>query len=98
MEVAQEDKELLLVAAEDGLDLRGLLGVRDEDLEDMECLELDVAALVAEHVHHHLQVRLVRDVARHDVEVGAVKQDLAEQLERLPLRDVVRGQEESRER
>lgn len=90
MELAQEDEELLLVAAENGLDLRGLLGVRNKDLEDVECLELDVAALVAKHVHHHLQVRLVRDVPRHDVEVGAVEQDLAEQLERLPLRDVVR--------
>lgn len=98
VELAQEDEELLLVAAENGLDLRGLLGVRNKDLEDVECLELDVAALVAEHVHHHLQVRLVRDVPRHDVEVGAVEQDLAEQLERLPLRDVVRGQEESCER
>lgn len=98
VELAQEDEELLLVAAKDGLDLRGLLGVRDKDLEDMERLELDVAALVAEHVHHHLQIRLVRDVARHDVEVGAVKQDLAEQLERLPLRDVVRRQEECGER
>lgn len=98
VELAQEDEELLLVAAKDGLDLRGLLGVRDKDLEDMERLELDVAALVAEHVHHHLQVRLVRDVARHDVEIGAVKQDLAQQLERLPLRDVVRRQEECGER
>lgn len=92
VEVAQENKELLLVAAENGLDLRGLLGVRDKDLEDMECFELDVAALVAEHVHHHLEVCLVRDVAGHDIEVGAVEQDLTKQLERLPLRDIVRGQ------
>lgn len=51
-----------------------------------------VASLVAEHVHHHLEIRLVRDAARYDFEVGTVKQDLAEQLRRLPLRDVVRGQ------
>ena len=51
------------------------------DLEHMEGVELDVLALVAEHVHHHLEVRLVRDIARHDIEVCPVEQDLAQQLE-----------------
>lgn len=44
----------------------------------MEGFELNVLALVSEEVHHHLEVRLVRDVARHDVEVGPVEQDLPE--------------------
>ena len=55
----------------------------------MECLELDIFALVALQVHHHLQVGVVRDVPRHDGEVGAVEQDLAEKLERLAFGDVV---------
>ena len=38
----------------------------------MERLELDVLALIAEEVHHHLEVDIVRNVARHDIEVGTV--------------------------
>ena len=44
----------------------------------MERLELNVLALVAQQVHHHLQVSVVGDVPGHDREVGAVEQDLAE--------------------
>ena len=47
------------------------------DLKNVECLELDISALVAQHVHHHLEVRLICDVARHNVEVRTVQQDLA---------------------
>ena len=65
-------------------------GDEQAHLEDVERLELDVLAPVFEQVHHHFQVLLVRDVARHDFEVGPVEQDLAEQLERLPFRHVVR--------
>ena len=64
----------------------------------MEGLKLYVLALVAEEVHHHFEVGVVGDVARHDVEVGAVEQDLAEKLEGLALGDVVVGEDESRER
>lgn len=63
----------------------------------MECLELDVLALIAEEVHHHLEVDVVRDVARHDVEVGTVQEYLAEQFERLPLRHIVGRLDEHRE-
>lgn len=62
----------------------------------MERLELDVFAPVLEQVHHDLQVLLVRNVARHNFKVGPVEQDLAEQLERLPLRDVVRRLDQER--
>lgn len=55
----------------------------------MKRLKLDVLATVLEEVHHDLEVLLVGDVARHDLEVCPVEQDLAEQLERLALRDVV---------
>jgi hypothetical protein len=58
-------------------------------LKDVKRLELDVLALVPEQVHHHLEVVLLRNVPRHDVVVGAVEQDLAQQLEGLPLGDVV---------
>ena len=47
----------------------------------MERLKLYVLALIPEQVHHHLEVRLVRDIARHDIEVCPVEQDLAQQLE-----------------
>ena len=58
-------------------------------LEDMERLKLDVLARVSQHVHHHLQVRLVCDVPCHDVEVCPIQQELAEELQRLSLRDIV---------
>jgi hypothetical protein len=61
-------------------------------------LELDILALVAQEVHHHLQISLVRDVAGHDVEVCAVEEDLAEELEGLAFCDVVVGQDEGGER
>ena len=94
VEVAEEREELVLVAAEDRLDLRRLLRVCDKDLQFtnaitdpfrllirqkikhlkyMECLELDIFALVAQQVHHHLQVGVVREVPRHDGQVGAIK-------------------------
>jgi hypothetical protein len=57
----------------------------------VERLELDVLALVPQEIHHHLEIRLVRNVLCHDVEVCAVEQDLAEQFERLALRDIVVG-------
>ena len=46
---------------------------RGTHLEDMEGLKLDVLALITEHVHHHLEVRLMRNVLGHDVEIGAVQ-------------------------
>ena len=55
----------------------------------MEGLELDILALIPQEVHHHLQVRLVCDVPCHDVEVCPIQQDLAEELQRLSLRDIV---------
>ena len=61
----------------DGL---GLLGVGDKDFEHVEGLELDALALVAQQVHHQLEVRRVANVSRHDVEVGAVQQELSQQL------------------
>ena len=51
------------------------------DLENMERLELDVLALISEQVHHHLEIGLVRDVARHHIEVRSVEEDLAEEFE-----------------
>lgn len=62
----------------------------------MKRFELNVLALTAQHVHHHLQIRLLSDITCHDVEIGAIEQDLAEKLERLPFRDVVLGQDERR--
>ena len=55
----------------------------------MERLKLNVLALVPQEVHHHLEVSFVRDVSGHHVEVGAIEEDLAKQLQGLPLGDVV---------
>ena len=50
------------------------------DLEHMECLELDVLALISKEVHHHLQVGFVGNVAGHNIEICPIEQDLAQEL------------------
>lgn len=62
-------------------------------LEHVERFKLNVPALVPQEVHHHLQVRFRADISRHDGVIGTVEQDLAEQFERLSLRDVVGGKD-----
>lgn len=49
-------------------------------LEDMECLELNVAALILQQVHHQLQVVCIGNVTRHDCEVGSIQENFAQQL------------------
>ena len=66
-------------------------------LEHVEGLELNVLALVAEEIHHHLEIRLACDIPGHHVEVRTVEQDLAEELERLALRDVIVREDQCRE-
>lgn len=63
----------------------------------MKGLELNVLALAAQHVHHHLEVRLLSDITRHDVEVGTIEQYLSEKFERLSFGDVVVGEDKCRE-
>ena len=60
----------------------------------MKGFELNVFALAAQHVHDQLEVLLVSNVPRHDVEIGTVEQDLAEKLERLSLGDMAKGLDE----
>jgi hypothetical protein len=62
----------------------------------MKRLKLDVLTPVLEQVHHDLQVLLVRNVPRHDLEICPVEEDLPEELERLALGDVVGGLDEER--
>jgi hypothetical protein len=57
----------------------------------VERLKLDVLALISQEVHHHLEVRFVGNVLGHDIEIGSVKKDLPQQLERLSLRDIIIG-------
>ena len=59
------------------------------NLEDVKGLELDVLALVPKEIHHHLQIRLARDIPGHHVEVRTVQEDLSEEFERLPFGDVI---------
>ena len=98
VEILEESKQFFLIPSENGFDLRRLLGIGNKDLEYMERFELNVLALIAEEVHHHLEVDIVRNVARHDVEVGTVQKNLAEKFEGLPLRHIVGGLDEGRER
>ena len=51
------------------------------DLEDVERLKLYVLGPVPQQVHHHLEIVLIGDVPRHDLKVGSVEKDLAEELE-----------------
>lgn len=62
----------------------------------MKRFELNVLALIAQHVHHHLEVRFLRDIACHDIKVGTIEQYLAEKFERLPFGDIVGGEDECR--
>ncbi len=81
MEILEENQQLILIPSENGFDLRRFLGVCDKYLEHMECLELNVLASVAEEVHHHLEIAIVCNIARHDVKVGTVQKYFAEQFE-----------------
>lgn len=47
----------------------------------MEGLELDVATVVSEHVHHELEVVSMADVFGHDSEVVPVEQQFSQKLE-----------------
>lgn len=89
LEVAQELHELGLVLQQDVQHGLSLVGVGDKDLKDMECFKLDVPAVVSEHVHHQLQVFCSADVLGHYCEVVSVEEQFPEQLQRLPLGDVV---------
>jgi hypothetical protein len=81
MEILEENQQFILIPSEDGFDLRRFLGVGDKNLEYMESLELNVLAFITEEVHHHLKIGIVRNIARHDVEVGTVQKYLAKQFE-----------------
>ena len=59
------------------------------DLKHVECFELDVLALVPKEIHHHLEIRLARNIPGHHIEVRTIQQDLSKQLQRLSLRDVI---------
>lgn len=47
----------------------------------MKRLKLDIPALISQKVHHHLQIGFRGDVSRHDIVVGPIKKNLAEQFE-----------------
>ncbi len=63
-------------------------------LEYMERLKLDIPALIPQEVHHHPQIGLGSDITSHNRVVCSVKEDLAEEFERLPLRHIVGGKDE----
>ena len=79
----QEDEKLNMTV------VRALRKSTNIHLEHMKRFELNVFALVPEEVHHHLEVRLVRYVPCHNVEVGSIEENFAQELQGLPLRYVV---------
>ncbi|GMT31805.1 hypothetical protein PFISCL1PPCAC_23102, partial [Pristionchus fissidentatus] len=89
VEGGEELDELLPIPQQNVGDRPRLVRISDEHLKDVEGLELDALALLLEEVHHQLEVVRVRDVPSHDVEVVAVEQQLAQQLQTLPPRHVV---------
>jgi len=57
----------------------------------MKALVLHHLAVVSEQVHANLQMLSAVDVLGHDVVVGSVEEDLAQELDGLPLGDVAVG-------
>jgi len=94
LKVGEERDETLFVLQKDVEDGSGLVGVGHKDLEDVERLELDVLALVSQQQHHRLEIGHVADVARHDVEVCTIQQELSQKLEGLAFGDIVGGGDE----
>jgi len=90
-ELRQEGQQLVPIHDEDLLHRNRLVGVGDEDLEDMKALVLHHLAVVSEQVHANLQMLSAVDVLGHDVVVGSVEEDLAQELDGLPLGDVAVG-------
>lgn len=70
------------------------MGVGDKHLEDMEAFVLDHLAVVSEQVHADLEVLAAVDVGGHDVVVGSIQEDLAEEFDGLALGDVRGGLDE----
>lgn len=56
----------------------------------MESLEFDHARRLPQETHYELQMLWIRDVSGHDLIVRPLKQKLAEQLDGLPLSNIVR--------
>ena len=84
MELGKKVNQLVLVPQQDVQDWLGLVGVCDENLENMEGLKLNVPRLLLQHVHHQLQVFGAGNVLCHHRKVVSIKEQLAQQFERLP--------------
>ncbi len=80
-EVRQEGQELLPVHQKDLLHSDRLMGVCDEDLEDVKAFVLNHFSVIAQQVHADLEVLASIHVGRHDAIVGTVEEDFAEQLD-----------------
>lgn len=87
----QEMQQLLPVHNQDLLHGDRLIGVGHKDFKDVEALVLYHLAVVAQQVHADLEVLAAVHVGGHDVVVGAVEQDLAEELDGLALGHVAVG-------
>lgn len=93
-EPGQEPEQPLAVEAQDPDHLLALLGVGHEDLEDVEGLVVEHAAVVAEELHGELEVGGGSDVRGHDGVVCAFEQERGEEVDGLPLGYVAVGEDQ----
>jgi hypothetical protein len=99
----EEAQELLAVADQDLLHRMRLVWVGDENLEsqitrltfqggmyleDMKTLVIDHFPVVSQQLHDDLEVFARVDVLCHDIVVGPIEQNLAQQLDGLTLRHI----------
>ena len=56
-------------------------GGQNTYFENMKRLKLNVLALVAEEIHHHLEIRFARDIPGHHGEVRTIQKDLPEEFQ-----------------
>ena len=89
MELGQELDQLVLVSQQDVQDRLRLVRVRHKHFEHVEGLELDVARLLLQHVHHELKVVGTGDILGHHRKVVSVKEEFSQEFKGLPPRHVV---------
>ena len=84
VELGQELDQLVLVPDQDVQDGFGLVGVGHKHFEHVKRLELDVSRFFLQHVHHKFEIVGVGNIFGHHRKVVSIKEEFAQQFERLP--------------
>lgn len=77
----QEVQQFIAVHDKNLLHSNRLVGIRDEDFENVEAFVLHHLAIVSEEVHADLEVLAAVDVGDHDAVVGAVEENFTEEFD-----------------